>query len=218
MNDPPVAVNDHYTVGRGETIVVPPIDGLLRNDWDPDGDSVEVAGFSYPSHGTITDIYTDGRFTYTHDGSSGTTDSFTYTISDGEAVSGSATVDFTVVQTGDVRVSLEWWSDADMDLHVTDPFGETVSYLNPSTPSGGELDIDANAGCTSTTSSPVESIFWPTAAAPTGQYVVEVHYYGECLGEGVESVRVTTRVDGVLQFYDRSLSPGQWLEVVTFSR
>ena len=62
--------------------------------------------------------------------------------------------------------------------------------------SGGQLDVDANAGCEDTISSPVENIFWPENGAPVGEYRVEVHYFAGCeLGEPVP-FRIRLLVDG----------------------
>src|SRR5690554_6687867 len=62
--------------------------------------------------------------------------------------------------TGDVQVTLRWNSRADLDLAVTAPSGETVSYLYPSSHSGGRLDVDSNAGCRTSLQNPVENVFW----------------------------------------------------------
>jgi len=40
------------------------------------------------------------------------------------------------LSTGDVQVTLQWSSLADLDLSVTDPAGETVSYTHPPPPPG----------------------------------------------------------------------------------
>ena len=75
-----------------------------------------------------------------------------------------------VLQTGDIQVTLRWQTEDDLDLIVVDPSGDTVSYFNPAVPSGGQLDVDANAYCENTGFAPVENIFWPTDAAPAGEY------------------------------------------------
>lgn len=73
-----------------------------------------------------------------------------------------------VLQTGDVQVTLRWNTADDLDLFVSDPFGEEVSYFNPQVSSGGILDVDANAGCGERMAEPVENIFWPTGAVCRG--------------------------------------------------
>ncbi|MBK9179560.1 MAG: zinc-ribbon domain-containing protein [Acidimicrobiales bacterium] len=86
---------------------------------------------------------------------------------------------------GDVQVTLRWSSTADLDLAVTDPTGARISYEATSSPSGGQLDVDANGACAG--DPPVENVFWPPGQAPLGEYLLEVHYYGECAGEGPQS-------------------------------
>jgi hypothetical protein len=98
-----------------------------------------------------------------------------------------------VLGTGDVQATLRWDTSADLDLHVTDPSGQTVSYRTRSVPSGGQLDVDAHAGCTE--EAPVENVFWPTGGAPSGSYIARVHYYGAC-SAGPSGYELTVRVDG----------------------
>jgi hypothetical protein len=82
--------------------------------------------------------------------------------------------------TGDIQVTLRWTSTDDLDMAVTDPEGQIVTYFNPSVASGGQLDVDANAGCSETTSSPIENIFWPPSEAPEGEYAIEISLYSRC--------------------------------------
>ena len=89
--------------------------------------------------------------------------------------------------TGDVQVTLRWNSTADLDLAVTDPFGETVAYDNRAVSSGGQLDVDSNGSCTNTTSTPVENVFWPGGQSPDGDYVIVVSYFDTCNDEGPQT-------------------------------
>lgn len=100
--------------------------------------------------------------------------------------------------TGEVQVTLRWSSTADLDLAVTDPTGATIDYSARTSPSGGSLDVDSNGGCSSPTTSPVENVFWPTGAAPTGVYTATVTYYGACLpgGDGTQQFELVFRLDG----------------------
>jgi hypothetical protein len=80
-----------------------------------------------------------------------------------------------VLGTGDVQITLEWFSNADLDLAVTDPTGEQISFSNRGpTATGGQLDVDSNIGCPEGVNSGVENIFWPPGGAPAGSYLVEV--------------------------------------------
>jgi hypothetical protein len=85
-----------------------------------------------------------------------------------------------VLGTGDVQVTLRWSAPVDLDLHVIDPYGEEIWYDHRSANSGGELDVDANAGCNSMLERPVENVFWPYGGAPGGNYQVYVVYYMDC--------------------------------------
>ena len=85
--------------------------------------------------------------------------------------------------TGDIQVTLRWTTTDDLDLAVTDPSGQIVSYINSSISSGGQLDVDANAGCGGTTSSPIENVFWPPSQAPQGQYNITVNFFSRCTSD-----------------------------------
>ncbi|MBT6891923.1 MAG: cadherin-like domain-containing protein, partial [Gammaproteobacteria bacterium] len=61
---------------------------LLDGDTDPDGNNLTAVGqvSQGTSHGTVT-VNTDGTFSYTHDGSTNYSDSFTYEVTDGSLTS-----------------------------------------------------------------------------------------------------------------------------------
>ncbi|MGB8859762.1 MAG: DUF6777 domain-containing protein [Ilumatobacteraceae bacterium] len=103
-----------------------------------------------------------------------------------------------VLGTGDIQFTLRWSSTADLDLAVLDPLGEEINYSIRSSSSGGQLDVDSNAGCTGAVTNPVENIFWPTGMSPDGVYTVGVSYYAECgSGTGPQSFTLTALIDGV---------------------
>jgi len=97
VNDAPVAVDDSATVAEGGTVAVVngTDDSVLDNDTDAEGDPLTAIKVSDPSHGSLT-LNSDGTFSYTHDGSETTSDSFTYKANDGTADSNVATVTMTV--------------------------------------------------------------------------------------------------------------------------
>ena len=72
---------------------------------------------------------------------------------------------------GEVKFTLTWDNDADLDLWVTDPCGETISWDHPSSRSGGELDVDDTDG------RGPENIFWTAGKAPDGRYTIRVDHY-----------------------------------------
>lgn len=95
--------------------------------------------------------------------------------------------------TGDIQVTLQWATTDDLDLAVTDPNGDVITYFNRQVASGGQLDVDANAACSGVTRSPVENIFWPPGGAPQGEFNIEVNLYAAC-GETSGSIPFTLRL------------------------
>ncbi|RED91505.1 Ig-like domain-containing protein, partial [Marinoscillum furvescens] len=95
VNDAPVAVADSYTFDEGSTNNVAAGTGVLANDSDADGDAITAVLVSDVSNGTLT-LNADGSFTYTHDGSATTSDSFTYKVNDGTVDGNTVTVDITI--------------------------------------------------------------------------------------------------------------------------
>lgn len=86
-NVPPIALDDKASCMLGKTVVIP----VLSNDYDADNDILTIVKKSNPSHGTVV-LNSDNTFTYTHDGSSNLSDSFTYCVNDGRDDSNIATV------------------------------------------------------------------------------------------------------------------------------
>ncbi|MEM6252118.1 MAG: hypothetical protein AAF821_04270 [Cyanobacteria bacterium P01_D01_bin.156] len=79
-----------------------------------------------------------------------------------------------ILQTGDIQVTLRWDTQDDLDLIVVDPGSDIIDFGSPTSPSGGQLDVDANGFCETQSIAPVENIFWPTGAAPDGNYLAYV--------------------------------------------
>jgi VCBS repeat-containing protein len=90
----PTAMADNYGLDNGATLNVPAT-GVLGNDSDPDGDAMTAVKVADPSHGSLT-LNSNGSFSYTHDGSATTSDSFTYKAYDGQEYSNTATVSLTI--------------------------------------------------------------------------------------------------------------------------
>jgi hypothetical protein len=77
-NDPPLAVDDAYTMTQDTTAMF----DVLANDSDPDGDPLTITAVGAPANGTAS---TDGSMVhYTPTAGYSGTDVFTYTITDGE--------------------------------------------------------------------------------------------------------------------------------------
>jgi hypothetical protein len=71
----------------------------------------------------------------------------------------------------DIRVEITWNADnCDIDLWVTDPYGEKCFYSNPRTSMGGKISSDFTQGY-----GPEEFML---KKAVTGKYIVQANYYG----------------------------------------
>jgi large repetitive protein len=103
-NLPPMAAADGYIVAEGGTLNIA-APGVMANDADPEGFPTSAALVSAPTRGVLT-FNADGSFGYVHDGSSTTSDTFTYQITDGLLTSAIATVTITVTQINDAPVAV----------------------------------------------------------------------------------------------------------------
>ena len=80
--------------------------------------------------------------------------------------------------TGDIAFRLSWSTGADLDLYVQEPNGNVIYYGNPSSSTGGRLDVDSNSSCANLRSNPIENVYWPTGRAPRGTYRFWVQHFG----------------------------------------
>jgi hypothetical protein len=118
---------------------------------------------------------------------------------------------------GDLRCSLSWFNFDDLDLHLIEPGGNEIyfgSKYNART--GGQLDVDMNAGSGQTRSA-VENIVFPDRRKmPRGDYKLFVHNYSkrETVDVGFEA---EVEFDGqILTFvYDKPVKNGERVAVAT---
>ena len=101
-------------------------------------------------------------------------------------------------KSGDVQISLIWDTIDDLDLHCIDPNGEEIYFSNERSSSGGELDVDMNAGGRTSTE-PVENIYWPRGRAPAGSYKVSVNFYARTSGARTISFKVAINYKGTVE-------------------
>ena len=136
-NAPPTAVDDART-----TTTDTPVDvELLGNDTDPDADELTVTAVEDPANGTVVLDAATGVITYTPDAGFTGTDSFDYTITDGNGGTSTATVTITVVapvptnqapafgpQGSNTAQTVEV-GEGVADLAATDPEGQPLTYV-----------------------------------------------------------------------------------------
>lgn len=135
LNNQPTAENDSYGPIAGLLpYTVSAAEGVLVNDDDSDsGDKANLTAVLVdgPDHGSLT-LEDDGGFTYTYtNGSTTTTDSFTYSASDGKALSDPATVTF------NVQPALSTEEETAITISLGDfaylPTGTTAIAVDPGT-------------------------------------------------------------------------------------
>jgi large repetitive protein len=104
VNQPPTAFKDIVTTNEDTPVTI----NVLANDTDPDGDPRSLDSFTNPTNGTVTrndnntpDNLTDDQLVYTPNANYNGSDSFTYTISDGNGGTATATVILTVSSVND---------------------------------------------------------------------------------------------------------------------
>jgi gliding motility-associated-like protein len=103
VNDPPVAVNDNYSTDEDLVLSVA-APGILVNDTDVDGNTLTASLVQNVSFGTLS-LAANGGFVYTPNLNYFGTDYFTYTVSDGVAVSNVATVTINIRSVNDAPVA-----------------------------------------------------------------------------------------------------------------
>jgi hypothetical protein len=121
--------------------------------------------------------------------------------------------------TGFMQVTISWDTGADIDLYVTGPLGDTLSFQRPSTPSGARVDHSGRGDCSdSTENARIENVRWVGTRPAGGIYEVEVRYWGECItGGGPTNVTVSVAVGReIAGQYVQSLLPGERIRVLRF--
>ena len=93
----PDAIDDFYNTKTNVPLTVP-APGILGNDFEKSGLDLDVTTYTQPAHGTVTVDLETGSMTYTPNADFCGTDTFTYTITNGQPGKyDTATVTITVV-------------------------------------------------------------------------------------------------------------------------
>ncbi len=113
VEDAPVAEDDTATTNEDTAVTI----NVLSNDSDGDGDTLTIASVSNPSSGTAQ--ISSGKIEYTPDADWSGSDSFTYSINDGNKGTDSATVSVTVNSVNDAPVATNDTATTNEDTAVT---------------------------------------------------------------------------------------------------
>ena len=129
VNDAPVAMPDSYTTAE-DTVLIVAAPGVLANDIDVDGPSLQaVPGFG-PSHGKVV-LNSDGSFRYTPVGNYYGSDSFLYSVSDGARQSSFVTVNLTVTPVNDAPTGITQYGGT---VPENVPLGTQVGWFTTQDP------------------------------------------------------------------------------------
>jgi uncharacterized repeat protein (TIGR01451 family) len=153
-NDVPVAVDDVYNTNEDVALTVPAVNGVLANDYDLDGDTLQAVLINQPLNGSVA-LNGDGSFTYTPKPDFNGTDYFIYRAYDGTDWSDPVRVTITVlpVQDKPVAVADMYSVPEDKVLVVqapgllgndSDADGEALTAILVDAPGNGVVQLEAN--------------------------------------------------------------------------
>lgn len=150
-NAPPVANDDAVSTDDGISVSI----NVLANDSDPDGDPLTISSNGSAMNGTVVDNG-DGTLTYTPDAGFVGSDSFTYTVSDPDGLSDTAsvTIDVTFVNgapiANDDSASTSKNTDVVIDVlaNDTDPDGDPLTVISVVNTNMGTSVINADGTVT----------------------------------------------------------------------
>jgi VCBS repeat-containing protein len=159
--DAPHANDDAYSIGEDYVLAPGSSQGVLANDFDPEGQTLTAELVSEPEHGTLV-FSSDGSFSYTPDEHFHGSDSFTYVATNGLELSATRTVSITVEPINDrpVAESESYDTAADSLLVVeaasgvlandSDVDGDPLTAILLWAPTHGELSFAGDGSFTYT--------------------------------------------------------------------
>lgn len=166
VNDPPTAHGDSITILEDAAIVT--ID-VLANDVDPDGSRLMVVGATQGTDGSVT-INTDSTLAYAPNKNFCGTDTFNYTVSDGEGGTDTAAVSVDVEPVNDAPVitsrpveTARVWAPYTYDIEAKDAdTRDQLTYALTKSPEG--MTISSETGL----------VEWRPTSAQAGSWDVVV--------------------------------------------
>ena len=153
VNDAPTAFGENYTTSEDARLIVA-APGLLQNDSDVDGDSLNPVVVTNPLNGTVT-ISTTGGIDYLPAADFNGIDTFTYKINDGKTDSNIVTVVIQVAAVNDAPAAQNDSYSVNQDSQLTisapgvmnndfDIDGDSITPSVTTTPANGSLTFQAD--------------------------------------------------------------------------
>jgi len=161
INNAPVAVDDSASTNEAMPVMI----DVLLNDSDSDGDAITISNMTNPANGTVQLV--NGQIQYTPNANFTGTDTFTYTITDGNNNQTTATVNVVVADVNQAPNAVNDNSTTPEGTPVTvnvisndtDPEGDALEVMTLGQASNGTVSIvnnqvvyTPNAGFTGTDS------------------------------------------------------------------
>lgn len=116
---------------------------------------------------------------------------------------------------GRMDITLSWSGAADLDLHVTDPYAETIYYFHPTSESGGSLQQDGECAGSGDHQ---ETVSYPSGMAASGMYQISIHYFRACGSANDVTWNVKVDSDKGTQNYSGNIHPGDYLRAADYQR
>jgi len=206
VNDEPVAQPDSYEGNEDATLSVDVANGLLANDSDVDGDSLQAAIVQDVSEGSLV-LAADGSFEYTPPANFAGVVPFTYEVSDGTATVGPIDVTIDVGATNDAPVFAGNAFDSSpysvlegrtlvVNIHATDADGDELTYTASNLPPSATFVSDGAGG---------QVLRWTPSLAEVGSYSVSI-----TVSDGQESATRSLIVEATYRDEDGDGTPDTW--------
>ncbi|TGG96129.1 MAG: tandem-95 repeat protein, partial [Aphanocapsa feldmannii 277cV] len=154
VNDAPVAVDDNITTKEDESVTINITDQVLNNDTDVEEDDLTVTNVTSGNNGTTELKAGDGTIIYTPAADYHGTDSFTYTISDGNGGTATGTINITVSSVNDAGPvttddNITTTQDTPVSINIatevlnndTDEDGDTLTVTNVTSGNNGTASL-----------------------------------------------------------------------------
>lgn len=114
------------------------------------------------------------------------------------------------VGTGQLQVSLSFNNEKDLDLHLVEPNGERICFLNLVSNNGGRLDLDSNSNCSGIDCFNNDNIsYGEDAYVEPGTYTVFVDLFSNCDPTVATDYVVTVTYDGYLISTETGSNPAR---------